>query len=164
MAKKIQEKTLSVPAIKEGTVIDHITAGSALTIIHLLKIPELKSQVTLGLYLSSRSMGLKDLIKIENRFFSEKEAQEIAIFAPKATLNIIREYEIQKKIHAKLPEVVKKVLLCPNTRCITRHEPIESFFFVDQFKNKVRLLCKFCEKNFFRDEMKEINTIFKYRD
>jgi len=154
MKKKPSEKTLSVSAIKDGTVIDHIAAGSALTIVHLLKIIEQQNRVTLGLNLSSRSLGRKDLLKIENRFLTEKEAQNIAIFAPQATINIIRSYQIQKKIHAVLPAIVEQILVCPNSRCVSLYEPIDSVFFVEEFKKQVQLRCKFCERTFARNEIK----------
>jgi aspartate carbamoyltransferase regulatory subunit len=155
MKKKSTEKTLSVSAIKDGTVIDHVAAGSALTIVHLLKLIEQQNKVTLGLNLSSRSLGRKDLLKIENRFLTEKEAQNIAIFAPQATINIIRGYQIQKKINAELPPIVEHILICPNPRCISRCEPVDSMFFVEEFKKQVQLRCKFCEKTFARDEIKQ---------
>ncbi len=152
------EKTLSVSAIKEGTVIDHIAQGSALIIIRLLKLPLQRNRATVGLNLSSQSMGYKDLIKIENRFLSEKETQDIAVFAPQATISIIRNYQVQKKVKARLPEVVKDILVCPNTSCITRKEPIETLFFVDEFKQKIFLRCGFCEKVFERGEIVEYKT------
>jgi aspartate carbamoyltransferase regulatory subunit len=150
----MMEKTLSVSAIKDGTVIDHITPGFALTIVHLLQVIESQHQVTVGMNLSSRSMGLKDLIKIENRHLTEKETHEIAIFAPKATINFVKNYKIEKKIKASLPEIVEKILVCPNLRCITNAEPLNSCFFVEAFKNKINLRCKYCEKIFEREEIK----------
>jgi aspartate carbamoyltransferase regulatory subunit len=148
------KKTLSVAAIKEGTVIDHITHGQALTIIRLLNLDKQEFLISLGLNLPSHTMGMKDLIKIENRFLTEKESQDIAIFAPQATINIIRNYKLEKKIKATLPKVVQKILICPNSRCITRAEPMASAFFVEEFKNKIHLRCKYCERIFERDEIK----------
>ena len=152
------EKTLSVSAIKHGTVIDHIPPGCAVTIIHLLKLLEHPNQVTVGLNLISGRMGLKDLIKIENRFLSEQEAHDIAVFAPNATLSIIRNFQVEKKIEAQLPAVIEKLLVCPNLRCITRHESVFSAFSVVEFRSKVNLRCKYCEKIFAREEIKEYRT------
>jgi aspartate carbamoyltransferase regulatory subunit len=151
-------KTLSVSAIKDGTVIDHILQGSALVIIHLLKLADQQNRATVGLNLSSRSMGYKDLIKIENRFLTEKEAHDIAVFAPNATISIILNYEIEKKMQAKLPNIVKKILVCPNARCITRFEAIESVFYVREYNHKIHLHCNFCQKVFEQSEIKEYKT------
>jgi aspartate carbamoyltransferase regulatory subunit len=147
-------KKFSVAAIKEGTVIDHIPAGQALKIIHLLRITQQNYKLTLGLHLNSPSMEYKDIIKIENRFLSEKEAQDIAVFAPNATINIIENYHVSSKITAQLPKVICNILLCPNPRCITQNEPIDTLFSVEEFKQKIFLRCCFCEKNFERDEIK----------
>lgn len=152
------EKKLSVSAIKDGTVIDHVSSGSALTIIKLLKLLRDKKRVTVGLNLSSDSMGYKDIIKIENRVLTEKEAHDIAVFAPEATINIIRNYHVEKKIKASMPSRIEKILICPNTRCISRKEPVDSLFTVEEYKNKVHLRCKYCEKVFERDEIKEYKT------
>lgn len=151
------EKTLSVSAIKDGTVIDHIAPGFAMTIVHLLRVMESKHCVTIGMNLSS-SMGLKDLIKIEGRFLTEKETHEIALFAPKATINFVKNYKIEKKIKASLPEIIEKILVCPNHRCITNSETMSTWFFVEAFKNKINLRCKYCEKIFNREEIKKYNV------
>jgi aspartate carbamoyltransferase regulatory subunit len=148
------EKTLSVSAIENGTVIDHIPPGCAVTIIHLLKLQGHPNQVTVGLNLKSRRLGLKDLIKIENRFLSEKEAHDIAVFAPLATLSLIRDFQVEKKIQAELPKIIEKILACPNPRCVTRHEPIPSAFSVEEFRGKVSLRCTYCEKRFAREEVR----------
>lgn len=152
------EKTLSVSAIKDGTVIDHIAQGSALIIIHLLKLSNLQNCSTVGLNLSSRSMGHKDLIKIENRFLTEKEAHDIAVFAPLATISIIRNYKVEKKMKASLPDVIENILLCPNPCCITRKEPANTLFFIEEFKQKIFLRCGFCEKLFERSEVRDYKT------
>ena len=151
-------KTLSVSAIKNGTVIDHIPSGQALTIVRLLMLLNKNHRVTLGLNLLSPSMGLKDLIKVEDRFLTEKEAHDIAVFAPNATLSSIKNYKVQNKIKVKLPTAVEKLLLCPNPRCISRCEPIDSLFFVEELKNAIHLRCNYCEKNFVREEIREYQT------
>lgn len=148
-------KTLSVSAIKNGTVIDHIPAGQALKIIRLLKITNNKHKATLGLNLTSKSLGLKDLIKIEGRFLKEHEANEITIFAPEATINIIENFEVIKKITTCLPETITNFLVCPNTQCITHTEPVSNCFFTEEYRKTVKLQCKYCEKQFDLDHITE---------
>lgn len=148
-------QTLSVSAINHGTVIDHIPAGQALRIMRLLKMAASKNCVTLGLNLSSKSMGTKDLIKIENKILSDVEANEIAVFAPQVTINIIEDFKVSKKIDIKMPETICGILICPNSRCVTQTEPVESFFYVEEIGKQVKLHCKYCEKRFDRDQLKE---------
>ena len=142
------EQTLSVSAIKEGSVIDHIKAGAALHIIRLLKFAENGQRVTVGLNLKSRSMGLKDLIKIENCFLTPIQAAQIAIFAPKATVNVIEDYKVAKKFPVQMPEAIRGILSCPNLRCVTLSESIPTLFTVEENHRSVLLRCRFCEKTF----------------
>lgn len=120
-------------------------------IVRLLKLAGHHNQVTLGLNLPSQTMGYKDLIKVEGREVTEDEANQIAVFAPKATLNIIRDFQLVKKFHVALPERVKKVLRCPNGRCITNHEMMPTRFEVLKFARSVQLKCYYCDKSFAHD-------------
>lgn len=148
-------KTLSVAAIKDGTVIDHIPTGAAIIILQLLKLITKRHRISIGLNLTSASMGFKDLIKIENRFLTKKETQDIAVFAPKSTISIIKNYKLVSKIKAQLPQVVEGILVCPNLRCITRSEPMHTLFHVEERKAEVQLKCHFCEQVFERGEIKD---------
>lgn len=147
----MKEKTLSVSAIKEGTVIDHISQGQALKIIQLLKLADNDRRVTLGMNLKSRSLGLKDLIKVENFFLDPTQAQYIAIFSPSATVNVIENYKVTKKFSVDMPKSILQVLRCPNLRCMTNAEKISTHFRVDQNRHQIHLHCQFCEKLFTRD-------------
>lgn len=149
------EKTLSVSAIKEGSVIDHIRPGSALKIISLLKFAENGQRVTVGLNLKSRSMGLKDLIKVENCFLSPTQAAQIAIFSPCATVNVIEEYQVAKKFQVQMPEAIRGIVACPNLRCITQIEPILTLFTVEENYRSALLRCRYCEKSFSLGELEE---------
>ncbi len=153
-----QEESLSVSAIKNGTVIDHIPPGQALILVRLLALDLEKQRVTIGLHLTSPLMGYKDLIKVEERFLTERELEEIAVFAPEATVSCIKNYRVEKKAQALLPRCIERILVCPNTRCISRHEPIASQFLVEKFKQMVFLRCHFCEKLFERTEISEYTT------
>jgi len=147
-------KTLSVAAIKNGTVIDHIPAGSALKIVALLGLEQTSCKVTLGLHFDSAS-GVKDFIKIQDRFLTDKETHDIAVFAPRATINIIKNYKVIEKAQAKLPSAVHNILVCPNPRCITHKEPVSTLFHVEESGQKVSLRCHYCERLFQRDALKD---------
>lgn len=147
-------KTLSVSAIQNGTVIDHITSDQTLRIIHMLKLLSKKHTVTVGFNLPSKRMKMKDLIKIENHVLTNKEANEITVFAPEATINIIKDFEVVKKITTSLPSSIGGVFVCPNHNCITHQEQIESFFNIVEVGKQVNLVCKYCERAFERNQVK----------
>ncbi len=151
----MKEKTLSVSAIKEGIVIDHIRAGQALKIVRLMRFAAEEKRVTIGLNLKSQSTGLKDIIKVENYTLTEAQAAQIAIFAPLATVNVIENYKVAKKFQVQLPETIAAVLGCPNLRCITNAEHVPTLFIVEENNSHIILRCKYCEKLFSRDEMRE---------
>ena len=144
----MKEKTLSVSAIKQGTVIDHIAATQALKIVSLLRLSENERRVTIGLNLKSRSMGLKDIIKLEDVFLSEVEAAQIAVFSPSATVNVIENYQVAKKYRVEMPSSIREVLSCPNPRCITNGEKTITLFAVEENNGLAMLHCNYCEKRF----------------
>ncbi len=146
---------LQVAAIKNGTVIDHISGGSALKIIRLLNLPKDKTQVTVGLNLPSKQMGVKDLIKVENRTLTPDEANRVALFAPSASINIIEKYRIVKKFTVAMPKQIHGIVVCPGAKCITNHEPMESRFKVETMNGAVSLRCDYCDTVFLRDDVKE---------
>lgn len=148
-------QTLSVSAIKNGTAIDHIPAGQALRIIRSLKLLKERNKITVGLNLPSKRLQYKDLIKIESRFLTNDEANEVTVFAPEATINIIENFKVIKKISTRLPECIEGVFTCPNPVCITHNEPVESCFYIGEYGKNIKLTCKYCEKQFDRDFVKD---------
>ena len=96
---------------------------------------------------SSGETGRKDIVKIENREIDHEELNQIALIAPKATINIIRDYEVIKKDKIILPQVITSIIKCTNDKCITNYEnePINSKFNVIESQPPV-LRCHYCEK------------------
>ncbi len=119
--------------------------------MHFLNLLKSAPKVTLGLNLVSKTMGFKDLIKIENQTISLKEAQQIAIFAPSATINIILNYEVADKFKVSFPETAQNIFHCLNPKCITNHEKVQTFFHLKRSKKEVLMSCKYCQKTFSRD-------------
>ncbi len=152
------KKTLIIEAIQHGTVIDHIPSGQALRILDLLKIREHSHAVTLGLNLESKRLGKKDIIKITGRALTELEASNIAVFAPKARINIIQDYHVVEKMMALLPRELKTILICPNTNCVSNSESIPSLFRVDAVRGDIRLSCHYCERTYGRSDIQEYRT------
>ena len=147
-------ETLPVSAIKNGTVIDHIHVGQALRIVHLLSLQNTLDKITIGLHLPSKRLGVKDLIKIENRILTENEANEIVVFSPLATINVIENFTVTKKFNTYLPSIMKKVFICPNVNCITQTESMDSHFSIKSQGKQIKLTCHFCDKEFDRDKIK----------
>ncbi|KJV31811.1 aspartate carbamoyltransferase regulatory subunit [Aquitalea magnusonii] len=143
--------TRTVEALKQGTVIDHIPAGQGVNILRLFKLAETGERITVGLNLSSRHMGAKDIIKVENVALTEEQANELALFAPKATVNVIDNFEVVKKHKLELPESIEGIFACPNSNCISHAEPVKSFFSVRAQSKDVKMKCKYCEKVFSKD-------------
>ncbi len=91
------DNKLQVEAIKHGTVIDHIPGQIGFKLLSLFKLTETDQRITIGLNLPSGEMGHKDLIKIENTFLSEDQVDQLALYAPQATVNRIDNYEVVGK-------------------------------------------------------------------
>ncbi|HCH01481.1 MAG TPA: aspartate carbamoyltransferase regulatory subunit [Vibrio sp.] len=152
MSKQYQ---LQVEAIKNGTVIDHIPAHIGIKVLKLFEMDNSNERVTVGLNLPSSALGAKDLLKIENTFITEEQAQKLALYAPHATVNQIEDYHVVKKLALTLPKVVTDVFNCANSNCITHNEPVSSTFTVIEKNDDIRLKCKYCEKSFSREIMTE---------
>ncbi|MFP3014569.1 MAG: aspartate carbamoyltransferase regulatory subunit [Arsenophonus sp.] len=148
---------LQVEAIICGTVIDHIPAQMGFKLLLLFKLTQTDQRITIGLNLPSNHLGKKDLIKIENTFLTSEQANELAMYAPHATVNCIKNYKVKKKLLITLPKQIDTVLICPNSNCITHNEPVSSSFNIKKLYNDVILTCKYCEKTFDRDAV--INNI-----
>jgi len=146
------EGELKVKKIREGTVIDHITAGNALAVLRILGIKGHEGTVvSILMNVPSGALGKKDIVKIEGRELSPTEVDKIALITPRATINIIRDYEVVDKKRVKLPSTIKEILKCPNPVCITNtREPVKTVFTV-QREEPLRLKCYYCG-NFMDEE------------
>lgn len=126
-------KELKVQPIKNGTVIDHITPGMAPKVMTILGIPRpgSASTVSVAINVPSGKSELKDIVKVEDRELDEAEVDKIALIAPSATVNTIRNYDVVHKHHVELPEEVVGIVRCPNPSCISNQgEPVTTRFSV----------------------------------
>lgn len=151
----MSSQQLSVEAIENGTVIDHIPAGLALTILRQFKLLHYGEAVTVGFNLTSRSQGRKDIIKIKNVYFSAADANRLALFTPEAVVNRIENYQVTEKLTLTLPQSISEVFRCPNPNCASRSEPVKSYFSVRRHLGQTKLKCRYCEKTFAREAMEE---------
>ena len=142
-------KELKVQPIRNGTVIDHISAGRAISVLRILGLPRggWTSTITAAMNVPSDAAmgGRKDIVKIEDREIDPNEVNKISLIAPHATINIIREYEVARKERVQLPEKISGLVKCPNPNCVTNHEPIRSTFLIVR-RDPVHLQCGYCDR------------------
>lgn len=140
-----EPKQLSVSAIESGTVIDHIPAKNLFKVIQILGLDHIDNQITFGTNLESKRLGLKAIVKIDGVFFEEEDINRIALVAPEAKLNIIKEYEVVEKAVVVVPDEIIGIAKCVNPKCITNFESVTTRFRVIE-KKPVSLKCHYCEK------------------
>ena len=143
MTDRNDDHQLRVSKIKNGTVIDHVSGGQALNVLAILGIDGRSGEtVSVGMNVPSDRLGRKDVVKVEGRELTPEEVDVLSLIAPDATINIVREYEVEEKHRVDRPSTVVGVLSCPNIHCITNsNEPVESHF--DVLSDGVR--CTYCE-------------------
>jgi aspartate carbamoyltransferase regulatory subunit len=141
----MQESELIVRRIKEGTVIDHIDQSKGLQVLNALGIDGRDgSVITVALNVPSGKYKKKDIIKVENRFLKDDDTNKLAVIAPKATVNIIKDYKLVEKRRVSLPNEIDRIFRCSNPECITNStEHIESVMDVID-KEGLVLKCRYC--------------------
>jgi aspartate carbamoyltransferase regulatory subunit len=138
-------KELKVSAIKDGSVLDHIPSLSTFKVVKILGLEGYDNVVTVASNLKSKKMGKKGIIKIGGKRITEKEANAIAVVAPKAVLNIIKDYKVVLKVNLSIPDSLKNIVKCSNPECITNYNNIETKFKVLD-KKKMLIRCHYCER------------------
>ncbi len=147
------EEKLKIDKITKGTVIDHIDAGYALTILNLTGLDESKNLMTIGVNVSSNKHRTKDIIKIEGVFLNETQMQQISILSPNGTISLIENYNVIEKKKVELPSMIRKLILCVSQTCISNSgEPIDTEFFVLEDK-PLKIQCIYCERIYKIEEI-----------
>ena len=129
--------------LKDGIVLDHITAGKAMQIYETLKLGKLDCSVAMIQNADSPKMGKKDIIKIGT--LMDIDLDVLGYIDPGITVNIIRDGKVDKRYHLWLPERIVGVIKCKNPRCITSVEvnAVHEFRLSDKEKKIYR--CIYCE-------------------
>ena len=132
-----------IDSIKNGIVIDHITAGKGMELYNILGLGEKDCTVALLKNVVSTKHGRKDIIKIDG--VMELDWDLVGYVDPNITVNIIRDGEQVEKRQLKLPETIAGVIHCKNPRCITsiEQELQQVFKLTDREKRVYR--CLYCE-------------------
>lgn len=148
----MKEKTQTVSSIKDGTVIDHVPVESGFKVLEILRLNEHDKLVSFATNLPSKAMKKKALVKVSGRELSEEEFSKVAVLAPKATINIIKDYKVKLKKKVALPKKMESVIKCPNPACITNQEVVQTTFTVVNGA-PIKLRCGHCERVIGREEL-----------
>lgn len=134
---------MNVDPIRNGIVIDHIKAGNGMAVYDFLHLGELESPVAIIRNVSSKVMGKKDIIKIDEVI--DIDLGVLGYIDPDITVNIIKNSKIIEKKHLELPEEIVNVVKCKNPRCITTVEQeIPHKFKLTDKENRI-YRCVYCE-------------------
>ena len=129
--------------IKDGIVLDHITAGLGMTLYNFLGLDKLDCQVALIKNAESIKMGRKDIIKIDSDI--EIDLDTLGYIDPFITIDIIKDGELVEKKHVELPNRITNVIHCKNPRCITTIEQELPHIFKLTDRENIVYRCLYCE-------------------
>lgn len=133
-----------VDSIENGIVIDHLTAGLGLKVLSVLGVETRGDTVALIMNASSKKYGKKDLVKIMNKV--DVDLAILGLIDPRATVTIIEDGKIVRKIVLTLPERVVNVVKCKNPRCVTTVEPNAPQVFILENPETSEYRCEYCDE------------------
>jgi aspartate carbamoyltransferase regulatory subunit len=145
---EMNQKELLVSKINNGIVVDHISPGRAQIVLNILK-PDKNATTIIGSNMDSSTYGKKDIIKAEGKYLTTEEINMIALVAPTATINVIKDWEVVDKHQVKMPETIEDFFKCPNPSCQTNtgFGLVKPKFNVIRGENvnDLKLQCVFCD-------------------
>ena len=134
---------MHIDSIKNGIVIDHITAGRGMELYHLLGLDKLDCSIAIIKNVHSNKMGKKDIIKIDSDISLDMKV--LGYVDPGVTVDIIKDGVLVDKKQISLPNEIKNVIFCKNPRCITSTEQeLPHVFKLTDEKHRV-VRCIYCE-------------------
>ena len=133
---------IEITSIKEGIVIDHIKAGLGMEIFNKLDLRHLKDEVAIILNAKSTRFGKKDILKIANNIRINLDA--VSIIDPTATVNIIENEKVVKKLELELPKRAVDILTCQNPKCVSTSEREVQSEFILINKEEKTYKCAYC--------------------
>lgn len=142
---------LAVAALRNGTVIDHIPTAAVFKAVEILGLDHTAHAVTIGNNLASSHMGKKGIIKVADTFFDDDVISRIALIAPEAVVNVIRDFKVVEKRPVALPSTIIGIVRCVNPKCVTNNEPMATKFNVVS-REPVVIRCHYCNHAVKGDE------------
>lgn len=152
MPKQEDKHELKISAIEEGTVIDHIPTDATFKVAEILHLDKPTGVVSIATNLQSKIIGKKGIIKVGGKSLTPEEVNKIAVVAPDATVNIIKNFHVKEKIKVKAPDVVENVIKCSNPVCITNNEQVSTKFYVVK-KDPLKVKCHYCERIMAKEDI-----------
>lgn len=130
--------------LEDGTVVDHLPAGTAVRALELLGLPR-EGPVTVGMNVPSKRYGRKDILRVEGLALKKSELDRLALLGRQITVSIVRGGEVKQKQVLQVPKRLEGILRCPNPTCITRSEPVPTRFHrLGEYPFRFR--CHHCER------------------
>ena len=144
-----KKKELTVSAIENGTVIDHIPADKVFQVVKILGLDKVSNPVY---------FGTKGFIKVSDKYFAAEDVNKIALVAPTASIIEIKDFEVIKKQTVTIPERIEHIVKCFNPNCVTNkeHDVPTKFTVVKDAQGNIKLHCHYCEKNTTQDKLEFI--------
>ena len=146
------KKELAVAALENGTVIDRIPSEHLFKVVNMLGLDRFSNSITIGNNLTSKKIGKKGIIKVAGYFFKEEEINKIALLAPAAKINIIRDYQVVEKYTVTLNDTLRGIIHCNNPKCISNNEPMETVFHITHHE-PVEATCHYCGRTMKANEI-----------
>lgn len=134
---------MNIDSIKNGIVIDHITASKAMQLYSMLGLDKLDCSVAIIKNVVSKKMGKKDIIKIDSAI--DLNLDVLGYVCPNVTVNIIRDGELAEKRHIDVPQRLINIIKCKNPRCIVTTEQEINHIFVLTDKENMEYRCIYCD-------------------
>jgi aspartate carbamoyltransferase regulatory subunit len=148
----MKDRPVTIAKIENGIVIDHIPAGQAFRISQLLGLNALAERtgdiIAVGVNFDSRSIGKKDIIKVENLSLTRSMLNVVALIAPLASVSRIENGLVTEKHKVEIPNQIGDIVVCPDRFCITNHEEVPGKFAIVE-RDPLTLKCIYCETEFF---------------
>ena len=134
---------MHIDSIKNGIVIDHITAGKGMEVYRHLGLDKLDCHIAIIKNAPSGKMGKKDIIKVAEDI--DIDTDVLGYLCTGITVNVIRNGELVEKKKMTLPSRLTNVVRCHNPRCITTTEQELPHVFVLTDENEAEYRCIYCE-------------------
>lgn len=135
---------LKVTGIQKGIVIDHISKGNGIKIFEKLNLAKVNYPVVLLINVSSKKLGQKDIIKIQDNV--DIDFTMLGLIDPNATVNIIKDEKIVSKMSLEIPKEVTGLFQCKNPRCVTSIDDYAISKFTLMKNGKIQYRCNYCEE------------------